>query len=84
MTAPSPPGAAVEAMALYDRVVDLVVTTRRGSTSFVQRTLGLGYNAASRLIERMEREGILSSPNSAGVRVVLSAAPAAGDGETGA
>lgn len=41
------------------------------STSFLQRTLQVGYNRAARLIERMESEGIITKPDRNGVRTVL-------------
>jgi DNA segregation ATPase FtsK/SpoIIIE, S-DNA-T family len=60
----------------YEQAVGLLVLTGRGSTSFIQRKMGLGYNAACRLIERAEAEGILAKPNRVGEREVL-ARPAA-------
>jgi DNA segregation ATPase FtsK/SpoIIIE, S-DNA-T family len=56
---------------LYDRAVALVCRERRGTTSFIQRQLRIGYNSAARLIERMEAEGVVSKPNHAGKRDVL-------------
>ncbi len=56
---------------LYDQAVELVVTTRRPSASFVQRKFGIGYNRAWQLLEVMERAGIVSQPNAAGKREVL-------------
>jgi S-DNA-T family DNA segregation ATPase FtsK/SpoIIIE len=41
------------------------------STSYIQRKLMIGYNQAAELMEHFEAEGIVSAPNSAGVRVVL-------------
>ena len=41
------------------------------STSYVQRRLGIGYNRAASLIERMEKEGLISPPNSGGKREIL-------------
>lgn len=55
----------------YLAAVGLMVTSGKGSTSYIQRTLGLGYNAACRLVERMEDEGILAKPNHFGKREVL-------------
>ena len=57
---------------LYSQAVSLVVREQRASTSFVQRHLQIGYNRAARLIERMESEGIVSSPDRVGKREVLS------------
>jgi S-DNA-T family DNA segregation ATPase FtsK/SpoIIIE len=56
---------------LYDRAVALVCRERKASTSFVQRHLQIGYNRAARLIERMEKEGVVSAANHVGKREVL-------------
>jgi S-DNA-T family DNA segregation ATPase FtsK/SpoIIIE len=56
---------------LYDKAVELVCRERKASTSFVQRYLQIGYNRAARLIERMEKEGVVSSANHVGKREVL-------------
>ncbi len=47
---------------LYAKAVELVLSSRRTSASFIQRKLSIGYNRASRFIEMMEEEGILSPP----------------------
>jgi S-DNA-T family DNA segregation ATPase FtsK/SpoIIIE len=47
---------------LYDNVIDFVVAQRRCSTSAVQRHFSVGYNRAAKLVERMEREGIVGPP----------------------
>ena len=65
-----PGGAAADE--LYQEAVAIVVREQRASTSFVQRHLQIGYNRAARLIERMEAEGIVSSPDRVGKREVLS------------
>ncbi|KAA5606193.1 DNA translocase FtsK [Roseospira marina] len=56
---------------LFDRAVDLVARERKASTSFVQRHLQIGYNRAARIIERMEKEGMVSRANAVGKREVL-------------
>jgi S-DNA-T family DNA segregation ATPase FtsK/SpoIIIE len=56
---------------LYDEAVALVLREQRASTSFVQRHLQVGYNRAARMIERMETEGVVSTPNRVGKREVL-------------
>ncbi len=60
---------------LYDEAVRIVTETRRASISGVQRRLKIGYNRAARLIEEMERTGIVSPPESNGNRDVLAPAP---------
>lgn len=56
---------------LYAQAVSLVVDNQKASTSWLQRQLRLGYNSAARLVERMEREGIVGRPNHLGAREVL-------------
>ncbi|MFZ5791357.1 MAG: DNA translocase FtsK 4TM domain-containing protein [Pseudomonadota bacterium] len=57
--------------ALYDQAVALVCRERKASTSFIQRYLQIGYNRAARIVERMEREGVVSAANHVGKREVL-------------
>ncbi len=61
---------------LYDRAVAVVIRDRKASTSYVQRRLQIGYNRAASLIERMEREGVVSPANHAGKRDILVGATA--------
>ncbi|MFO1085209.1 MAG: DNA translocase FtsK [Reyranellaceae bacterium] len=56
---------------LYDQAVALVARERKCSTSFIQRYLQIGYNRAARIVERMEREGVVSAANHVGKREVL-------------
>ena len=56
---------------LYDQAVEIVLKTRRASISLVQRHLRIGYNRAARLIEQMERAGLVSSMQTNGNREVL-------------
>jgi S-DNA-T family DNA segregation ATPase FtsK/SpoIIIE len=56
---------------LYDQAVEVVLRTRRPSISLVQRHLRIGYNRAARLIEDMERAGMVSPMQSNGNREVL-------------
>ncbi len=65
-----------EADELYDQAVAIVIKTRRPSISLVQRHLRIGYNRAARLVEQMERSGVVSSMGSNGNREVLAPAPA--------
>lgn len=57
--------------ALYDEAVAIVVRDRKASTSYLQRCLKIGYNRAATLIERMEREGVISRANHVGKREIL-------------
>lgn len=68
-SASSQPGAEVDP--LYDEAVGIVLKTRRASISSVQRQLRIGYNRAARLIEDMERAGLVSAMQSNGNREVL-------------
>lgn len=65
-----------EEQALYDQAVALVRRDGKASASYVQRRLQLGFNRASALVERMEREGVIGPPNHAGKREVLAAVAA--------
>lgn len=57
--------------ALYDQAVALVARERKASTSFVQRHLQIGYNRAARIVEEMERQGVIGPANNVGKREVL-------------
>ncbi|MBI3068474.1 MAG: DNA translocase FtsK 4TM domain-containing protein [Betaproteobacteria bacterium] len=61
---------------LYDQAVAIVLKTRRASISLVQRHLRIGYNRAARLVEQMERDGMVSAMQPNGNRDVLAPAPA--------
>jgi S-DNA-T family DNA segregation ATPase FtsK/SpoIIIE len=60
---------------LYDQAVAIVTRDRKASTSYIQRRLQIGYNRAASLIERMEKEGVVSVANHAGKRDVLVGPP---------
>jgi len=66
---------AEDADPLFDEAVKIVTESRRGSISGVQRRLKIGYNRAARLIEEMERIGIVSTPDGKGNREVLAPPP---------
>lgn len=63
---------------LYDQAVRLVAETRQASISMIQRRLRIGFNRAARMIEKMETQGVVSSPNSSGNRQVLVSSTAEG------
>ncbi|MBS0344914.1 MAG: DNA translocase FtsK 4TM domain-containing protein [Proteobacteria bacterium] len=67
-------GEGSEADPLYDQAVEIVVKTRRPSISLVQRHLRIGYNRAARLIEQMERSGLVTPMGSNGNREVVAPA----------
>ncbi|WP_456447633.1 DNA translocase FtsK, partial [Thiolapillus sp.] len=74
----SPEAAGVDAEdadPLFDEAVKIVTESRRGSISGVQRRLKIGYNRAARLIEEMERIGVVSTPDTKGNREVLAPPP---------
>ena len=56
---------------LYDRAVKIIKTEGKASTSFLQRKLQIGYNRAARIIEMMEKEGIVGQANHVGKREIL-------------
>ena len=56
---------------LYDKAIAIVCREGKASTSFVQRHLQIGYNRAARIIEKMEKEGVISSADRVGRREVL-------------
>lgn len=59
---------------LYRQAVEIVRADKKASTSYVQRKLRIGYNRAANLIERMEREGIVTKQDHVGRREVIDAA----------
>ncbi len=64
-------GGDMESDPLYDEAVGIVLKNRRASISLVQRHLRIGYNRAARLIEQMEKSGLVSSMQSNGNREIL-------------
>jgi DNA segregation ATPase FtsK/SpoIIIE, S-DNA-T family len=56
---------------LFDQAVDVVAREGKASTSFIQRHLNIGYNRAAKLIEQMEKEGIVGPANHVGKREIL-------------
>ncbi len=56
---------------LYDKALSIVLTEGKVSTSFIQRHLSIGYNRAAKIVEVMEKEGVISAPNHVGKREIL-------------
>jgi S-DNA-T family DNA segregation ATPase FtsK/SpoIIIE len=56
---------------LYRRAIQVVAESQKASTSYLQRQLRVGYNNAARLIERMEKDGLVGPPDHVGRREVL-------------
>ena len=56
---------------LYKQAVKIVISENKTSISYLQRKLRIGYNKAANFIEKMEEEGILSSPDRSGKRVII-------------
>ena len=59
---------------VYDQAVAIVCETRQASVSYIQRRLQIGYNRSARLVEQMERDGIVGPANGAKPREVLAPA----------
>ncbi len=64
-------GGGGEADPLYDQAVEVVLKNRRASISLVQRHLRIGYNRAARLLEDMEKAGLVSAMSGNGNRDIL-------------
>ena len=62
---------------MYDQAVEVVLKNRKASISLVQRHLKIGYNRAARLVEDMEKAGLVSSMSTSGQREIL--VPSRGD-----
>jgi S-DNA-T family DNA segregation ATPase FtsK/SpoIIIE len=56
---------------MYQRAVDIVLTDKKVSISYLQRKLQVGYNRAARIVEELEENGIVSSPDHTGKRKIL-------------
>jgi DNA segregation ATPase FtsK/SpoIIIE, S-DNA-T family len=65
------PGEGSEADPMYDQAVGIVLQHRRASISLVQRHLRIGYNRAARLLEQMEKSGVVTAMSSNGNRDIL-------------
>jgi len=67
-------GASGEKDPMYDQAVEVVLKNRKASISLVQRHLKIGYNRAARLVEDMEKAGLVSSMSTSGQRDILAPA----------
>ena len=56
---------------LYFKALDIIKLEKKASTSFLQRKLQIGYNRAARIMEMMEKEGIVGQANHVGKREIL-------------
>jgi S-DNA-T family DNA segregation ATPase FtsK/SpoIIIE len=68
---PSSATGASDRDSLYEQAVQVVIRDKKSSISYIQRALQIGYNRSARIIEQMEQDGILSSPNNSGKREIL-------------
>jgi S-DNA-T family DNA segregation ATPase FtsK/SpoIIIE len=56
---------------LISKSIDLIKSSQKASTSFLQRNFQIGYNKAARIMEALEQRGVVSEPNHAGKRTIL-------------
>ena len=56
---------------MYDQAVEIVLKNRKASISLVQRHLKIGYNRAARMLEEMEKSGLVSTMSGSGQREIL-------------
>ena len=56
---------------LYNKALEIIKLEQKASTSFLQRKLQIGYNRAARIMEMMEKEGIVGQANHVGKREIL-------------
>ena len=66
-----PMSKAAQSNDLYEQAKEIVIRDKKPTISYIQRRLGIGYNKAATLIERMESEGVVSSPDTSGKRHIL-------------
>ena len=64
-------GGSAEQDPMYDQAVEVVLKNRKASISLVQRHLKIGYNRAARLVEEMEKAGLVSAMSGSGQRELL-------------
>ena len=56
---------------IITKSIDLILSSKKASTSFLQRNFQIGYNKAARIMETLEKRGVVSSPNHSGKRDIL-------------
>ena len=56
---------------LINKSIDLIKSSNKASTSYLQRNFQIGYNKAARIMEALEKRGVVSEPNHAGKREIL-------------
>ena len=56
---------------LISKAIELIKSTNKASTSFLQRNFQIGYNKAARIMETLEQRGVVSQPNRTGKREIL-------------
>ena len=56
---------------LISKSIELIKSTNKASTSFLQRNFQIGYNKAARIMEALEQRGVVSPPNHTGKREIL-------------
>ncbi len=56
---------------LFEEAKSVVLNDRKTSISYLQRKLQIGYNRSARVIEQLEQEGVLSTPNAKGIREII-------------
>jgi len=71
LEAAGPRGSSDDKADTYAQAIDIIARAQKASTSFLQRTLNVGYNNAAKLIERMEADGFVSKADHVGRREVL-------------
>jgi S-DNA-T family DNA segregation ATPase FtsK/SpoIIIE len=64
-------GAGDEKDPMYDQAVEIVLKNRKASISLVQRHLKIGYNRSARMLEEMEKAGLISAMSGSGQREIL-------------
>ena len=56
---------------LISKAIELIKVNNKASTSYLQRNFQIGYNKAARIMEALEKRGVVSSPNHSGKREIL-------------